>query len=90
MEHRFFIRASNLAVLIRWRGAFNGGSDFMTLAGFDWSFNFTSCAAICFTATEMAWRAWLLVHHPASPLPRTFMSGCCEATAGVNGETAVP
>lgn len=26
-----FLFASNLAVLIRWRGAFNGGSDFMTL-----------------------------------------------------------
>jgi len=50
-----FLFVSNLAVLIRWRGAFNGGSDFMTLVVLTGLF--IAQVVTQFGDTELAWRA---------------------------------
>ena len=67
-----FLFVSNLAVLIRWRGAFNGGSDFMTLVVITGLL--IAQVASCFTDTEMAWRAgfWYIT---IQAMTSYFMSG---------------
>jgi hypothetical protein len=67
-----FLFASNLAVLIRWRGAFNGGSDFMTLAVLTGLL--ISQVAQPFVGYEMAWRAcfWYIT---LQSITSYFMSG---------------
>jgi hypothetical protein len=59
-------------VLIRWRGAFNGGSDFMTLVVITGLL--IAQVASCFTDTEMAWRAgfWYIT---IQSMTSYFMSG---------------
>lgn len=67
-----FLFVSNLALLIRWRGAFNGGSDFMTLVVL--SGLLMAQVASCFTTQEMAWRAgfWYIT---IQSITSYFMSG---------------
>jgi hypothetical protein len=50
-----FLFTSNLAVLIRWRGAFNGGSDFMTLVVLTGLF--IAQVVSYFASPELGWRA---------------------------------
>ena len=67
-----FLFVSNLAVLIRWRGAFNGGSDFMSLVVITGLL--IAQVASCFTDTEVAWRAgfWYIT---IQAMTSYFMSG---------------
>ena len=50
-----FLFVSNLAVLIRWRGAFNGGSDFMTLVAISGLLLAHTAGAL--TDMSLGWRA---------------------------------
>lgn len=61
-----------LLLLVRWRGAFNGGSDFMSLVVITGLL--IAQVASCFTDTEMAWRAgfWYIT---IQSMTSYFMSG---------------
>ena len=67
-----FLFVSNLAVLIRWRGAFNGGSDFMSLVVMTGLL--IAQVASFLMDTEMAWRAgfWYIT---IQSMTSYFMSG---------------
>jgi hypothetical protein len=67
-----FLFVSNVAILIRWRGAFNGGSDFMTLAVLTGLL--ISQVTQPFAGLEMAWRAcfWYIT---LQSITSYFMSG---------------
>jgi len=67
-----FLFVSNLAMLIRWRGAFNGGSDFMTLVVLTGLL--IAQVASYFTTSEMAWRAGLW-YITIQSITSYFMSG---------------
>ena len=76
---------SSIMLLIRWRGAFNGGSDFMTLVFL------TSLMIGNFTApwlgTEAAW-TMALWYACVQPLTSYLVSGACKllATSWRNGQ----
>ena len=63
--------ASTMLILIRWRGAFNGGSDFMTIVGLTGLvIANTGQPADCprqFPETEQSARQWSLPHLPPAP-----------------------
>ena len=67
-----FLFVSNLAMLVRWRGAFNGGSDFMTLVVLTGLL--IAQVASYFTTMDMAWRAgfWYIT---IQSITSYFMSG---------------
>lgn len=67
-----FLFVSNLAVLIRWRGAFNGGSDFMSLVVMTGIL--IAQVASCFTSADVAWRAGLW-YITIQSITSYFMSG---------------
>lgn len=67
-----FLFASNIAILIRWRGAFNGGSDFMTLVVLTGLF--MAQIVSYFSDPELGWRAgfWYITLQSISSY---FLSG---------------
>jgi hypothetical protein len=67
-----FLFVSNLAILIRWRGAFNGGSDFMTLVVLTGLF--IAQLVSHFASPELGWRAgfWYIT---IQSITSYFMSG---------------
>ena len=67
-----FLFVSNLALLIRWRGAFNGGSDFMTLVVLTGLL--IAQVVSHFSSSEFGWRAgfWYIAIHSITSY---FMSG---------------
>ena len=67
-----FLFISNLAILIRWRGAFNGGSDFMTVVALT-GLVVANVAAL-FVGPVLAWKAglWYITIHAMSSY---FISG---------------